>query len=444
MDSAHSESVVEAITGVPPADEDEGRLQGHLRLPGAIALAITIVVGSGALVLPGIAYHQVGDAAVYAWAAAAVLTVPLLVMFARLGAAHPGAGGVAGFVQVAFGRHLAAGVEVLLLGTFGLGIPAIALTGGNYLIAVPGLHALTAPVSAIILLLVAASVVVAGVRLSTRVQVVLAIVLTVALLGIGLLGVLHGSPSGHLPRFGTSAIVDGVMATGSVFFAFTGWEMLSFTTEEYADPRRDFPRAVVLSFVIVVVMYLLLAMAVQTQLPRGADSTLAAPVQAVIGATVSRAAAQLIAVLGVVIILANLTGAVWGASRLVMSSAREGLLPSGLASLGRSGNPRRAVIACATGFVLVIVANRLGWLGLATLLTVAGRNFFLLYLLCAGAYTRMFAGRERVFGIAATVVLGAIAVATFGPAQLVYAAGLTGLGFAISATRVARGRRGLT
>ena len=198
----------------------------------------------------------------------------------------------------------------------------------------------------------------------------------------------------------------------------------------------------VLSFLIVVVMYLLLAMAVQTQLPRGADSTLAAPVQAVIGATVSRAAAQLIAVLGVVIILANLTGAVWGASRLVMSSAREGLLPSALASLGRTGNPRRAVIACATGFVLVIVANRLGWLGLATLLTVAGRNFFLLYLLCAGAYTRMFAGRERVFGVAATIVLGVIAVATFGPAQLVYAAGLTGLGFAISATRIARRRRG--
>ena len=60
----------------------------------------------------------------------------------------------------------------------------------------------------------------------------------------------------------------------------------------------------------------------------------------------------------------------------------------------------------------------------------------------AGAYTRLFGGRERVFGIAATVVLGAIAVAAFGPAPLVYAAGLTGLGFAISETRVAQGRRG--
>jgi amino acid efflux transporter len=446
MDSPRSEEIVaepviEAAAEPPPAAWD-GRLHGHLRLPGAIALAITIVVGSGALVLPGIAYYQVGDAALYSWASAAVVTVPLLVMFARLGAAHPGAGGVAGFVQVAFGRHLAAGIEVLLLGTFGLGIPAIALTGGNYLIEIPGLRALSATIAAITLLAVAAGVVFAGVRLSARVQVVLAIASTLALLAIGLVGVLHGTPARHLPPLSTSAITDGVMATGSVFFAFTGWEMLSFTTEEYADPRRDFPRAVVLSFLTVVVMYVLLALAVQAQLPRAADATLAAPVQAVIGATVSRTAGQLIAVLGVVIIMANLTGAVWGASRLVMSSAREGLLPAGLADLGSGGNPRRAVITVATGFAIVIVVTRLGWLGLATLLTVAGRNFFLLYLLCAGAYTRLFGGRERVFGVAATIVLAIIAATTFGPAQLGYAAVLIGLGTATSATRLGRGGRG--
>jgi amino acid efflux transporter len=86
-------------------EPEQARLRGHLKLPGAIALAITIVVGSGALVLPGVAYRQAGTAALYGWLLAAVVTVPLLVILARLGAAHPGAGGVAGFVQAAFGRR---------------------------------------------------------------------------------------------------------------------------------------------------------------------------------------------------------------------------------------------------------------------------------------------------------------------------------------------------
>ncbi len=107
-------------------------LKAHLGVSGATALAITVVVGSGALVLPGIALAELGSGAILAWVIAAVVTAPLLVVFAQLGARYPSAGGVAGFAQAGFGRRAAAGVEVVLLGTFGLGIPAIALTGGHY------------------------------------------------------------------------------------------------------------------------------------------------------------------------------------------------------------------------------------------------------------------------------------------------------------------------
>ncbi|URN12315.1 hypothetical protein LUW77_13395 [Streptomyces radiopugnans] len=85
----------EAVGAEGAAAGPPTRMAGHLRLPGAVALAITIVVGSGALVSPGIAYHQTGQAALYAWLVAAAVTVPLLIVFARLGADLPGAGGVA-------------------------------------------------------------------------------------------------------------------------------------------------------------------------------------------------------------------------------------------------------------------------------------------------------------------------------------------------------------
>ncbi|WUH96969.1 APC family permease [Spirillospora sp. NBC_00431] len=420
-----------ASSGTP----EDARLRGHLKLPGAIALAITIVVGSGALVLPGIAYREAGDAALYGWLLAAAITVPLLVLFARLGAAHPGAGGIAGFVQAAFGRRLAGGVELLIIGTFSLGMPGIALTGAGYLTVLPGLSGLPRAAAAALLVVVAAAVVHTGIRLSTGVQIVLATVLTIGLLAAGTLAVMNASPTAHLPEADVSAVTSGAQVVGAVYFAFTGWEILSFTTEEYAHPRRDFPRAVVLSFVIVTTMYLLLALGVQSLLRRGDDATVNAPVQAVVKQVVSPEAGTLVAMLGVVIILANLVGAIWGASRLIMSSAREGLLPGPLARLHRGENPRTAVLTCAAVFLAVIASSGVGWSDLSGLLSVAGKNFFLLYLLCALAYTRLFPGAHRVLGVAVAAVLGVVAVTLFGPAQLVYAAGLLLLGTLLSTYR---------
>ncbi|GAB2638612.1 hypothetical protein GCM10027169_03120 [Gordonia jinhuaensis] len=81
-------------------------------------------------------------------------------------------------------------------------------------------------------------------------------------------------------------------------------------------------------------MYVLLALAVQTVLAPLDTKTLTSPIEAVVTRTVSSAAGVGVSVLGVVIIVANLIGAIWGASRLVMSSAREGLLPRRLARMG--------------------------------------------------------------------------------------------------------------
>ena len=85
------------------------KLTKTLTVTQAIALGVTIVVGSGLLILPGLAYERVGRSAIYAWLACALIVLPILFIFARLGARFPSAGGVAGFVQAAFGRALGAG-----------------------------------------------------------------------------------------------------------------------------------------------------------------------------------------------------------------------------------------------------------------------------------------------------------------------------------------------
>ncbi len=429
-----TESYAEQVTSEQPAG-----LSRHLTLPGAVSLAITIVVGSGALVLPGVAYQDSGNSALWAWVISAAIVVPLLVIFARLGAAHPSAGGVAGFVQAAFGRRAAGGVELLLVGTFGFGIPAIALTGGHYLAGLLGFPGRYAWIGAIALLLLALGLNMLGVRLSARVQTVLAIVLTLGLLAAGLVGMIGHGAHLSLPHAGLTTFGAGLSSVGIVFFAFTGWEMLSFTAEEYRNPRRDFPRAVAVSFLVVTGVYLVLALGVQTRLTRSDPSLTGAPVQAMVAKVLGGSTGYAVAALGVLIIMANLVGAMMGASRLVMSSAREGLLPAPLSRISApSGIPRRAVVACFLTFSVVAVVSGTGLVSLGGLLAIAGKNFYLIYLLSVVAYVRLFPRRvERVFGIVVLLVLLGV-TATFGVWQLVYAVVLFAAGTSLVHWRAGR------
>src|SRR5262249_31197511 len=96
--------------------QNKPTLAKTVTLPQAIGLAITLVVGSGLLALPGLAYRQSGASAVYGWLLSAAICVPFLIVFAVLGSRLPGAGGVSGFIQSAFSRRASIPTEFMLIG----------------------------------------------------------------------------------------------------------------------------------------------------------------------------------------------------------------------------------------------------------------------------------------------------------------------------------------
>lgn len=405
-----------------PADSELDTLERHLTLGPAVALAVTTVIGGGALALPGVALRQAGSAAIIGWLLAAAITVPLLLVFAQLGSRYPSAGGVAGFVQAAFGRCPAAGVEVMLIGTFGLGIPAISLSGGSYLTTVLNLSPQLAWIGALILLALAAVVLLVGGTVSSRVQFVLAIVLTLGLALTGIIGLTNGHAHFTAPALSGAGWTQSIEVVGIVFFGFTGWEMVAFTTGEYRNPKRDFPRAVAISFLVVVGVYVLLAAGVQATLSPSDPTADTSPVAALMRTAVSPAAASVVSLLGVVILGANLIGAMWGASRLVFSSASEGLLPRPLASLsGPHRAPRTAILTVFSLFVIMVGASGIGLITPTTMFMIAGQNFFLLYLFAAVVFVRVAkTGLARAFGIVVTILLAAVAVTGFQPLILIY------------------------
>lgn len=395
--------------------EPSPALAKTLTVPRATALALSIVIGSGLLVLPGLAYQQAGSAALHAWVIDAAIVVPLLVIFAYLGSRHPTAGGIAGFVQAAFCRRGGAMTEILLMGTFGLGIPAIAITGGNYVAAAGGTGTAGAAAGTFGLLALAASVNYRGAELSGRTQQVLAFVLVVVLAGAAVVALTFGDTSAGAGVASVTAWPAAIGSLGLVFFAFTGWEMLSFTAEEYRRPRRDFPLTVALSFVAVIGLYLAIALAIQLTVSPADPRLASAPVAAMLGSSLGPTGAAAVAVVSVLIIAANLIGACWAASRLVYASAREGLLPERLAAVhAGSRTPRAAVLAVTGAFAAVIGLHFTGVAPLAVLLQVAGQNFFILYGLTVVAYVRLVSTPwARALGVVSLAVV-VLVMGTFG------------------------------
>jgi amino acid efflux transporter len=398
--------------------QNKATLAKTLTLPQAIGLAITLVVGSGLLALPGLAYRESGSSAIYAWLISSVISVPFLIVFASLGARLPGAGGVAGFMQSAFSRRASVPVEFMLLGTFVVGGPAMVITGGQYFAAAFGLGQPGVLIGAVGVLLIACTINYMGARISGRIQQVMATILVILLAGIALAAVAFGTRGGT----GIAPLSDwanGIPSVGLVFFAFVGWEMMSFTTEEFRNPKRDFPIMIAVSFVIVVALYLFIAAVVQLVLPVGDTHFTSAPIAALLSATFGSTSGQIIALLGLLIIIANFTSGSWAASRLTFSSAREGLLPEILSRVEpRTQTPRNAVLAMTLAYTPVLVLYFAGIMSQSLMFQLAGVCFFTLYGVSVIAFIKISVRPlSRLFGVLVLLLVAAV-MTTFGALML--------------------------
>ncbi|MFC4565267.1 APC family permease [Nocardiopsis mangrovi] len=385
-------------------ERQAGELHKTLSVTRGIGVAVSMVVGSGLLVLPGLTFTQFGPGAVFAWIAAAVVMLPLLLVFARLGANFPNAGGVIGFLRAGFGRAGAAPVAYVLLGATAFGGAAMALTGANYVASLVGSAGWVLP-AALAYLVVVAVLNAQGTRLAGGLQTVVTAVLVLL---IALVAIIPFAAPGFEPS-GTIALpadpLTIVPAIGLVFFAFTGWELVASTTEEYRNPRRDLPIVVGASFVIMTVLYVGMAAAVQISLDPEDPLTANAPVVAVLGRVLGDSAGLAAALLGALIIFATLMGGTWATSRIVFAAARERLLPFGATRVNAlNGAPVTAIIVAVLMFGGVVLAQGTGLLTLDQVFRLSSVNFLVGYILSALAYGVLFRSWwQRVLAVVAAL-----------------------------------------
>ena len=385
------------------------------------AVMLNIVLGAGLLILPGLAIREGGQGALAAWLIAAAAALPLLAVFVVLGKRHADAGGVAGLAKRAFGPlgHLVA--SMLFLGAVCVGLPAIALTAGHYAVSVAGgsVHAWAALLVMVVFAVNACSVKLAGTisqGLSWSIGIFVAGLAAVC----GWLVWDLPAPRLAWPWQGTEGMTTPLALFPMVFFAFTGWEVAASLAEDFHQSHRDFPRAMVASFVIAVSFYLLMAYIAQRA---DLDAGLEAPFATIVGAHLGPIGARLVGTMACVLLFANLLGATWAISRMVFSLARERILPAALGRL-HGEQPRVALTAFTCVVILVIALDYAGVLDSRTAFALSGQNFFLIYGIVAASLLKMATGTpERCLAVIAIAVVVSLSAAQAG--SLAYPAAIT-------------------
>lgn len=338
-------------------------------------LMLNIVIGAGLLALPGMVVERAGQQAIWAWAVCALVAAPLLLVFIIMGMRFPNAGGITHFAQLAFGRRAYAICSILFIGTFPFGLSAIALTGGHYLAEAFGG---TPTVYAAGLIVAATASHILSTEMAARLSTAIASIVLVSLLGLMVIGLSTVDWSSGTSHVTPLTEIDAAIVFAPfmmIFFAFTGWELAAGLSEEFKNPKRDFPRAMFLSFVAACLVYFCMAFTAQSVSITGSYEAAFASILAVSIGEKGRIAMGLLAG---IIIYANLMGAIWAVSRMVYALSREGLLPLRLETTAK-GVPLSSVLVVSIILLTVVGADSMGLLNITIMLELAGQNFLLLY-----------------------------------------------------------------
>lgn len=382
------------------------------------ALSIGAVLGTGVISMPALAAQVAGPASLVAWLALIVLSAPLAWTFAALGARHPDGGGVSTYVRLAFGPRAAAAVGWCFYFAVPLGAPAAAAFAGNYVADVVGGGRATVLGTFLAMLGVVVAMNWFGLRVSGRVQLILAAVLA-TLLVVAVCAALPHASWANLTPFAPHGWAGVGAAAAVLVWGFAGWEAVSSLAADYRNPRRDVPRAAAIAVVVVGVLYLgVAATSVLVLGPALAGSQ--APLADLLAVGVGGPVRALTAVIAVLLTIGAINAYVAGASRLGTALARDGALPARL-----TGTPRRSLTVVGLGSLVSVALP----VDLHTSMLLVTGCFTLVYVLGTAAALRLLpAGRSRIGAGIAFVAVLALLVLTGAPAllSLVVAAGAVG------------------
>ncbi len=379
-----------------------------LGLRDLILIVIGTVIGSGIFLVPGGVLRQAGGhagPALLVWVVGGALSLLGALAYGELGAMNPSAGGLYVYLRDAFGpltAFLYGWTFFLVIATGSAATLAVAST--SYLQQFVALGPIGQKLAAVALLGLVSAINVRSTRGSADVQNWSTAIKVGALLIMSavLIVLRHEAPAAGAsfwPPSLTRPLLSGMgLGMIGVLWAYEGWQYVTFSAGEALNPRRTFPRAIVLGTASLVGIYLLANVgylaALGTEGVAGSDRVAAEAVGAIVGP----GAAKLIAAAILVSIFSATNGLTITAPRVYYAMARDGLFLQKLAEVHpRYGTPAVSIIAGTLWAMVLAVSGTFEQL--LTYVVFVGWIFYALGAACVFVLRRTRPLAERPFRV---------------------------------------------
>lgn len=242
-----------------------------LSLIGAIALGTGVMIGAGIFALTGQMAEMTGSLFPLAFLSAALIVSFSAYSYVKLSNAYPSAGGIATYLQKAYGGTLTTAFFSLLM-YFSMVIAQsfLARTFGSYTLQLFTIDesSVLVPVLGVGLLLVAFLINLSGTGLIQRVSSVLGFIKIGGIVLFGVVGVVMAdSVEVNFSAADPGASLTGFLgATALGILAFKGFTTIANSGSELKDPKRNLGKAIMISIALCVVIYALVGFAVASNL----------------------------------------------------------------------------------------------------------------------------------------------------------------------------------
>jgi APA family basic amino acid/polyamine antiporter len=356
-----------------------------LGLLDATMVGIGAMIGAGIFVLTGLAAETAGPAAIAVFGLNGGVTLFTALSYAELASAIPRNGGGYAYVRETF-----SGAVSFIMGwtrwfTYMAAGGLYALGFSENFIEFVHLYLPSAPDVPIVYAVLIVGLFVALNAVSTAASGGAETIITVVKIAILAVFIAFGVTAIELTEFEPFVPADGgitavLPAMGLTFIAFQGYDLIATVTEEVENPQKNIPRAIFLSLLATVVIYLLvvfvaigtlgaadLGAAGETAVAQAAEGFM--PAFPLIGT-----GAALITFGAVFSTVSALNAVIIGSSRVAFAMGRERQLPSKLGQLHpRFGTPFVAILGSSVVMLLTVVLVPIRVIGnLASLFSLLG------------------------------------------------------------------------
>lgn len=362
-------------------------LKRHLSWLDAVNVVVGIVIGAGIFVTPQELARLLpsSEAMILAWLVSGALVFCGALAFAELSSMMPANGGLYIYIREAFGPAMAfSSGWVHLLALFSGATAFVAAGFTRYLgVLVPVSADWQNPIAIGLILIVGMMC-----GISTRAAVILQNVTNFAKIAalLTLIVMAFFAPAAESVPAGNISVLSFGVALTSCFFCYEGWSYAGFIAGEMRNPNRDLPKTFAVSFLLIVVLYLMVNMAYVRVLTIGELQASGQVGADVAGRVMGTAGAKMLAVVILLAIVGCVNGLTLAASRLYYAQSRDRLFLPGLDWVHpKWGTPVPAVAAHVIGSSLLILLSS----SLSFLLPLAIFAAWLYYLIAVVGLMRL-------------------------------------------------------